>query len=381
MDTPYPAAGGLDAGQVTGSSSILVVAGERSGDLHLAPVVSAIRKNSPSTHFWGAGGEMMATEGVELLSTTSRLAVMGFTGVPRVLPELARFKKLVLRRVAAERTPLAILTDYPGFNLNLARSLKRLPHPPKIIYYIAPQLWAWRPERAKIIRQYVDRLAVVFPFEVEFFLKYGIEAEFVGHPLLDEIEIASPAEREPLLAILPGSRTSVARRNWQVINQTLPELARQLPGVKISLGLVADHPSWLRDNPPPVGVEISLDSRALLRRATSAIVCSGTATLEAALLNTPQVVVYRTSPINYLIARRVIGIDSISLVNITAGRKVVPELIQHELNPASLVREVTALFEPSVRARMLVGYEQVQGKLGTPGAAERVAALALSMVN
>ena len=206
-------------------TNILIVAGEPSGDLHAAPVVRELQALQPDLTCFGAGGDLLKAERVELLATVEQMAVMGFSDVPRVLPRLARLKCDLLRRVERDRVPLAILVDYPGFNLNLARALKRLPHPPRILYYIAPQVWAWRAGRVKLIRRVVDRMAVVFPFEVKLFDDAGVPVSFVGHPLLDELSSCLPlpsravkikrGDNPLLLALLPGSR----KQGW---NATSP---------------------------------------------------------------------------------------------------------------------------------------------------------------
>lgn len=407
----------LPSAKLSPSETVLIVAGEVSGDLHAAPVVAAMRRLSPDLRFVGAGGDGLRNEGVELLADVRDLAMMGFSGVPKILPRLWRLKADILDRVRAENIRLAILVDYPGFNLNLARALKSLPDPPRVLNYIAPQLWAWRPGRAEIIRRYVDRLAVVFAFEVEFFRKYGIEPVFVGHPLLDELADYIGREKvhkcesakvrpistyalthfrtyalSPLLALLPGSRPSVAARHLPLMIEAADILRRDHPTLKIAVGRApaitgplasglspAPHAGWqLSESLAGREIEVWDDSRELLRQATVAAVCSGTATLEAALFGTPQVVVYRTSFLNYRVAKAFVQIPRVSLVNVTAGREVVPELIQREFTPQRLAEELDLLLSDSLRRqRVIEGYADVKGALGQPGGAERVAELAI----
>lgn len=367
--------------------SILIVAGESSGDLHAAPVAAEIKSLLPDVHLFGAGGELMRAEGVELLAEVKDLAVMGFTGVPKVLPKLAGLKKKILGRFKDEQVPLAILVDYPGFNLNLAQSLKKLPRPPKILYYVAPQLWAWRENRVGKIQQYVDNLAVVFSFEVDFFRRYGIEAHFVGHPLLDEISeyINNPTTKHspaPLIAFLPGSRPSVAKRHLPIVLESSALLKESISNVRIGIGrspMIVDSFNW--NEIEWQGLEIWDDARGLLANADVAGVCSGTATLETALLGVPQVVFYKTSIINYLIAKTFVKIPNVSLANLTAGHKIVVELLQSDLTAKRLSEEIVKMLtDEQTTKEILGGYEDVKRALGSPGAARRVAGLARELL-
>ncbi len=329
----------------------------------------------------------MRQEGVDLLADVNDLAVMGFTGIPKILPKLARLKRQILSRVEEESVSLVILVDYPGFNLNLARSLKALPHPPKILYYVAPQLWAWRQGRVKFLQRYVDQLAVVFAFEVEFFLKFGIKAHFVWHPLLDEIApyLHRNIEKKsdsPLLALLPGSRPSVALKHLPLMLDAARALRNSMPNLRIGIGRASALREWtaLKDIEKD-GVTIWDDSRELLINADAAAVCSGTATLEAALLGVPQVVVYKTSALNYQIAKNFVKIPNVALVNVIVGREVVLELIQSEFSVHRLVTELKrVLTETEARQSIIAGYDEVRLALGSQGAAEKVAEIAVGMM-
>ncbi|MFN3821423.1 MAG: lipid-A-disaccharide synthase [bacterium] len=320
------------------SKSILVVAGEVSGDIHLAKVVKEMKALREDLHFFGSGGDKMKEQGVELLAHIKDLSVMGFTGLPRLLPRLYVLKNSILKRVAQEKVPLAILTDYPGFNLTLARSLKRLHHPPRVLYYIAPQVWAWNPQRARQLKQYTDGLAVVFSFEVPLFHSLGGNVRFVGHPLLDDISNnpIHPSTHRPIdLALLPGSRVQVVKSLLPYMITTAEIVKNRFPLWRIGLSQRGELPAYLfqnliRDYP---WLELFTDSHHLLSQSRYALIASGTASLEAALLGTPQVVVYRTSVLNYLIAQRLVKLPFISLVNILSSTQLVPELIQHHFQP------------------------------------------------
>lgn len=328
----------------------------------------------------------MRAEGVELLAEVSDLAVMGFSGLPRLLPYLARLRKQILKEAVQRRTRLALLVDYPGFNLNLAAALKRLPAPPRVMQYIAPQLWAWRAGRINRLRAAVDQLAVVFPFEVELFHQAGIPVAFVGHPLIDELKSyqrlkTSAVNSPPLLALLPGSRRSVARRHLPVMLQAAREVRSRWGDLHIAMGCAPNLSKEFFSShlEPKENIELTWDSRELLARADATVVCSGTSTLEAALLDVPQIVIYRTSALNYQIIRRLIKVQRISLVNIVAGCEVVPELIQKDFKAKPLAdRIMNLLLDDGIRQKMLQGYTDVRKRLGSGGAAENAAKLALS---
>jgi len=325
----------------------------------------------------------MREAGVELLATIEDLAVMGFSGLPALLPRLARLRKDFIARARDNRPALVLLVDYPGFNLNLAEALRLLPYPPKVLYYIAPQVWAWRPGRVERMRRTIDRMAVVLAFEEEYFRSRGLAADFVGHPLLDELSDVPRREvgGVPLLALLPGSRAGVLKRNLPAMIEAVRILRKSLPDMRVALAAAPGLPAALFAAASNSGIEITADSRALLRQATAAAVCSGTATLEAAIYGTPQAVVYRTSPLNYLIARRVVELKQISLVNIIGSGGIVTELIQHDFTPKRLAGILEQLInDAATRTRIAAGYQRVREVLGQPGAALRTARIATQMI-
>ena len=233
---------------------ILIVAGEISGDLHGAELVKNFLKLSSDYCFFGAGGELMKSEGVELLSHVNDLAVMGFSGIPKILPTLKALKRNILNRVRKNPVNLAILVDYPGFNLNLAKALKQLPNPPKILEYIAPQVWAWRANRTRKILSYIDHLAVVFPFEERLFKAANVPVTFVGHPLLDELNLPTVQLKDtndpksailssdvdepiqnPILALLPGSRKTVAVKHLPIMIESAKLLINEFPNIRFRI--------------------------------------------------------------------------------------------------------------------------------------------------
>lgn len=370
------------------SIDVLIVAGEVSGDIHASSVVTEAKQLQPELSFIGTGGQQMREAGVELLAEVDKLAVMGFSDVLRMLPRLSRLKKSLLELVKTRNIRLVILVDYPGFNLNLARALKKLDHPPRIIYYISPQVWAWRESRIRLIKQVIDQMAVVFPFEVEIYRKRGVHVEFVGHPLLDELQnyIANKTIKSntaPLLALLPGSRVQEIGRHLTVMMQTARRLKAKYDDLRIGIGCtpgidvnlyktIAGENSW---------ITYYKDSRNLLTEATAAAICSGTATLEAAILGVPQTVVYLTSFLNYILARWFVKLDNIALVNVTAGRQIVQELIQHDFTPEKLADELELiLFDSNRRSEIINDYLEVKNHLKPGGAARKVAEIALRML-
>ncbi len=384
------------------SDEILVVTGEASGDLHAAPVVEELTERVPGLTFFGTGGRLMMAAGVELLADVDQLAVIGFSDIPRVLPRVLHLRRSILKRIRERRIPLAILVDYPGFNLNLARALKRLPDPPKILYYIAPQVWAWGPRRIETIRRLVDMMAVVLPFEADLFRAAGVPVTFVGHPLIDELNVLPQVSPTILsgrldrivqpakggsngggLALLPGSRRKEVTRHLPVMLRAAELLRARLRELTVAVGCAPNLDERLYRS--LVGdirwVTLWKDSRALLASATAAAICSGTATLEAALLGVPQVVVYRTSRLNYHLIKRFIRLSRIALVNLVAGEELVVELLQRDLKAERLAEELEPLLTSNRAAEdMKTGYEKVRTLLGEGGAARKVAGIAMELL-
>lgn len=375
------------------SQEVLIVSGETSGDLHAAPVVNEIKKIDPSLTFFGAGGENSKEAGVELLAEVSDLAVMGFSHAWSVLPRLFRLKHQILDRVRRQGVCLAILIDYPGFNFNLGRALKKLPNPPKVLYYIAPQVWAWRRRRANRMSEFVDHLAVVFPFEVSIFQDAGVNTSFVGHPIVEELADSarnrfegngnSQKQESPAIALLPGSRLQEIHRHLPVMVNAVELLRGERPSLTVGIGITRNidkeiYQPFLENRP---WLSLWDNSGDLLRQSNAAVVCSGTATLETALISTPQVVIYRTSFLNYHVLKTLIQLKNISLVNIVAGQKIVSEVLQNELTAKRLAEEIKLLLDDSsLRIRITQGYDNVKLSLGFESASRNVALIAKNML-
>lgn len=359
-----------------------LIAGERSGDLHGANLIRAIHHHDPKASFRAYGGEQMEAAGAVLVRHYREMAFMGFLEVVKNLGTIRQILKECQADLLVHRPDALILIDYAGFNLRMARFAKR--HGIRVFYYISPKVWAWNQRRALKIKANVDRLFTILPFETEFFAKYDYKVDYVGNPLLDALADFKPDPNfraksglgeEPIIALLPGSR-------HQEITSILPimlQTTRSFPDYQFVVGTVSNLPdelySSLLANYPTVK---RVDDAAydLLHVATAALVTSGTATLETALLTIPQVVCYKTTGISYAIAKRLIAVPFISLVNLIADREVVKELIQNDLTPVRAATELRAILPGSPdRTVQLAGYADVQKKMGEPGASERAGQL------
>jgi lipid-A-disaccharide synthase len=371
-------------------ASVLLIAGEASADLHGAKVVERLRDLAPSLSVYGVGGDRLGAAGMELTYDARDFAVVGFVEIVRHIPRLKAAMDRLVRLTAERATPLAILIDYPGFNIVLAKRLKKMGV--RVLYYVSPQVWAWGEGRVRAIAEHVDRMAVVFAFEKDFYRERGIDVEFVGHPLLEEPLLSGTGRRSrpsgspPLLGLLPGSRRQEIDRHLPAMLGAAGILEREVPGLTVALGRApgidgdvigrAVAGSGLRvDVVPP---ERTYD---LMLRASALLVSSGTATLEAACAGAPMVVVYRMAPVSYVIARSLIKTRHIGLVNLVAGEEVVPELIQNEVSPGRLAAAVRPfLTDAACAERVSTRLLEVRTRLGTPGASERVARMALGML-
>jgi lipid-A-disaccharide synthase len=373
---------------------IMIVAGEASGDLHGGNLVHAIHRFDPNLSFYGVGGARMKTAGVKLIADAADMAVVGLSEVVFKLGSILRIMHRLKRFLAKEPPDLVILIDYPDFNLPLARAARKSGI--KVLYYISPQVWAWRKGRIATIRKSVDRMAVILPFEEHFYREAGMGVTFVGHPLLDEVKKKYTRiealkrfglkDEAITVGLLPGSRRSEVTRllpemlgACRILKDKLSPLQFVLPlAGTLDPNLVEDI---LRQFPVQVNV-IRDDIYDAIAISDVAIVASGTATLETALMETPMVVVYKVSAFSYTIGRRFIHVDHISLANIIAGRTIVPELIQDDANPERIAAEVRELLVRRGKAReMKIALAEIREKLGAPGASQRTASIAWEMLN
>ncbi|MEO5989188.1 MAG: lipid-A-disaccharide synthase [Candidatus Eisenbacteria bacterium] len=368
---------------------LLVVAGEASGDHHAANLLRAFATLGPWSAS-GVAGPRMRAAGVSALVPQEELAVIGFSGVIAKLPLLVSTRSRLLAEYDRRRPDAVVLVDYPGFNLRLGPELKR--RGARVYYYIAPQVWAWHPERAGEMARWVDRLAVVFPFEEAIFHASGVPTTFVGHPLLDDLspEVPDSAFRHELgveasarlVGLLPGSRAGELRALVTPLLEAAQQLRCACSDVVPVLALA--HAVTLEGTPARLleGVRVVQErTRAVQAYATCCVVASGTATLETALFGTPLVIVYKVGWLNHAIAKRVIRLPYIGLPNIVAGRMVAPELLQDALTPSAITRTVREwLDHPSALAGRRADLAVVRERLGGPGASMRAAAALAEMI-
>ncbi|HET7274300.1 MAG TPA: lipid-A-disaccharide synthase [Longimicrobiaceae bacterium] len=370
-----------------GPPTIFISAGEPSGDLHGAGVARALKQRIPGVNLIGLGGPRMAAQGTRLYAGLDDLAVMGFAEVAARLPYFLRLRRRVFSALSERKVDLVIPIDYPGFNLRLARYAQG--QGIRVLYYIAPQVWAWHASRAADLARDTDAVAVILPFEEEFLRGAGANARFVGHPLLDLEEEADDkpgwcdrlgldADR-PILALFPGSRRQEISRHLDLFSDAAAEIVRRVPAVQPVLAASPDVSPSLYNN-----ARWPLADRPdrLLRHSTAALVKSGTTTLEAALVPTPFVVAYRMNPLSYAVARRLVKVPHIALANLVAGGRVVPEFVQNQASPSALADALIPLLDASspARAEMLAGLTSVRAALGAGGAADRVAELAADLL-
>ncbi|HEX3660057.1 MAG TPA: lipid-A-disaccharide synthase [Acidobacteriaceae bacterium] len=375
-----------------GTPKIFLSAGEASGEHYGTLLIAALRQACPEAEFFGLGGRRMEALGFQPIVRAEDVAVMGITEVVRHMPRIYREYRRLRRSIAEQNPAVAVLIDFPDVNLSLARHLHRQGVP--VIYFVSPQLWAWKKYRIRSVQRYVDRMLTIFPFEERFYHDHGVEAEFVGHPLA---ELAPPtigreafARQSGLdpaktwIGMLPGSRGKEIRLN-------LPEMVRAaallgdnaeflIPLAPTLTGPQRDHirgvlAELLKQHSRPPRMAFVDDARATLHHARASIVASGTATVEAALIGNPFIVVYRISPVSYAIAKRVVDVPHVAMVNLIAGKRIVPELIQGDFTADQVVSHLRLLLEnEQARARMQTGLRRVGELLRSEQSAiERVA--------
>ncbi len=369
------------------AEEVLIVAGEASADLHASRVLEELRKLRPEVHAFGVGGPRLRAAGLEALAPAEDISVMGLA---EVIPRIPRILGILraLRLAAAERRPkAALLVDLPDFNLRLAAKLKALGIP--VVYYVSPTIWAWRPKRAKKIAKVVDRMLCILPFEERFYEGTGVSARFVGHPLADRpapgtaesyrAELGLPAA-STTIALVPGSRPSELRRIFPAMLDAAERIRAIRPDAQF---VVPVAPTLAREQLAPY-LASPLDhpdvklvdghTEEVVGASDAALVKSGTSTLEAALMLRPMVVVYRLSWLSYLVGRLLVRIAHFALVNILAGRGLVPELLQGAASPERMAAEIERLLgDRAAREEQLRGLREVRDSLGEPGAARRVA--------
>lgn len=371
--------------------NILISAGEASSDMYAARLATALRERT-GAKFFGMGGPRMAEAGVELVADYHEVAVVGIAEVLHKIPTVIGVQNRLKREAKRRNAALAILVDSPGTHLGVARRLKQIGVP--VGYFIGPQIWAWRAGRIRIVKRRVDRMVVIFPFEEKIYRDAGVPVNFVGHPLVDVVrpsmnraEFASLHNldaNKPIVAILPGSRKNEIRQNHVRIVEACERLRHTHRNIQFVLAAAPNLKPDLFASEASEAISIKLVQGATyntLAAADCAIVASGTATVEAALLGTPMVVVYCVSPLSASILRRMIRTPFFSMVNLIAGRKVVSELIQSDFTPIAVETEVRRLLDsPAARDEMKSSLAEVRAKLGPGGAIERAADIFAQML-
>lgn len=373
---------------------ILIVAGEASGDLHGSKLVSALLNLQPELEIYAVGSELMRQAGAKVLIDSSALAVVGITEVFGQLPNILKAYRALKRFIKEEYLNLLVLIDFPDFNLLLAKVAHRAKIP--ILYYISPQVWAWRKSRVQKIASLINKIAVILPFEVDLYKQAGLEAEFVGHPLLDIFSYGPEGlwegegkieKSNPLIALLPGSRLKEVKSLLPAMLEAAKIIFAKKSTAKFILPIAPSIPRAEIEKILPTSSElplILLENQAYWAMATAdlIIVASGTATLEAAILQKPMIIIYQVSLLSYIIGKALIKVKWIGLVNIIAGKKIVPELLQGNVRGDLIAAEALKIFEDDTyRKEMLANLAEVKEKLGTPGAARRVAQMALEMID
>jgi lipid-A-disaccharide synthase len=384
---------------------LLISAGEASGELYGAQLIVALRHLDPSLEVFGVGSDRMRFAGADIVVDSREIAVLGIAEILGHLPAIFRAWSRATRAAEQRRPDAAVVIDSPGFHLGLARRMQDRAIP--VIYYVSPQLWAWRPWRIRRVRRYVRKVLVIFPFEEQWYLERGVDAEFVGHPLA---EVTPPAiTREEFaaehgldvqkhwIALLPGSRRKEITLNLpeMIAGAGLLQKSGASDDFVLPLAPTIDR-AWVQQQLAPLeaphGVKIHIASgdhvaRAALKHARAAAVASGTATVEAALMNTPFVMVYRVTPLSWALGRKLVNVSNFAMANLIAGRRVVPELVQHDFTAARLAEELNRIIpEGEPRRAMLEGLDDIRNRLrassaGPETAADRAARAVLATLN
>lgn len=376
-----------------GSKNVIIVAGEASGDLHGASLVREIKKIDPKVAFGGIGGRALRSAGVDVWFDSKDLAVVGIFEVIVSLAKILQAFTYLRHFLKTHKPDLLILIDYPDFNLPLAKVAKKYGIP--VMYYISPQVWAWRKGRVRNIARFVDKMVVIFPFEVAFYRTYNVDVEFVGHPLLDIVRPISLKEEtrrrlglredKTTIALLPGSRGSEIRRMLPSMLGAAKILKEALPDVQFILSIAPTL--GRRDIEPLIPSHVKdlkvTDSYIydVMNACDLIITASGTATVEAAIMNTPMVVIYKVSPLSYFIARRLVKVNHIGMVNLIAGERVVPELIQDEATPDRIATECLKILGDELVANSIKEkLKRVKDRLGAGGASQKAALVAYRLL-
>ena len=373
---------------------VLLVTGEASGDLHGSHLVKHLKRRDPSLRIYGIGGEELRKAGMEILFHAQELSVVGIVEVCARLPQIVRAFQTLKREIVSSPPDLLILIDYPDFNLRIAAVARK--HRVPVLYYISPQIWAWRQNRVKKIARLVDQMAVVFPFEAPFYEQHGVPVQFVGHPLMDrEVPVMDTQAllqqfamkgQWPIVGLLPGSRKSEIDRLLPVMLGAAVLIHKEFPQAQFIIPVAPGiREEDIKERVKQHGLAVSIVKDQLhqaLHICHLVLVASGTATLETALMKKPMIIMYRIALLTYLVGRLMIRVPTIGLANIVAGRQIVPELIQGDASPQRIFQEAASLLkDPQRMTAMEQELARVGELLGSRGASERVAGIAYDMIN
>jgi len=361
--------------------SIFIVAGEPSGDIHAAKLVSSLKNLSPKTKFFGNGGDKMADSGVKIIHHINDLSVMGFIEVVKHLPRLLHIMGKTLSAIKNIKPDKIILVDYPGFNLRLAKKIKKLKMDIPITYFILPQLWAWKENRIKIMKKTIDQPISIFPFESEWFKSKGLNTFYAGHPFIERkynpdnktnfFNKHNFSQNRPVLILLPGSRQQEIDYHWPIFLSTISKLNKKFPGLQT----IVIKSSNIELTPLPKHIKIEQSATSAIQYGTAAISSSGTATLECALANLPTVVCYKMSYVNWILFNFFGKVKYVSIVNLIADKKIIPELIQHKMTQKNITKKIYPYLDikSNQRQTTLKNFNNLRKSLGTPGVFDRIA--------
>ena len=370
---------------------ILISAGEASGDLYAGAVTRGIKQLNPEAEVFGMGGDCLREAGGEVLFDIKDHSLMGFVEVLKKLPDVWKLRNAFIDLMEKRKPDVLLTIDYPGFNMRLAKLAKE--RGINVVYFIAPQVWAWRPGRAADVAKVTDKIACIFPFECDFYKSYWANIEFIGHPLVDTVkpslsrkeaeELAGKRTGHPLILLMPGSREMEIQRLLPVMLGAAKILKQKRPELDFAIPRAATiAKDILEDSVRQAGLNIRLiegHNYDVMSVADLAIVTSGTVTLEAAMCGLGCEILYKSSPVSFWIAKRVVKIPNIGLPNIVAGRQIEPELLQDDCTPDKIASTALELLEPERFAQLQRDLMEVKDKLGEPGAVKRVAELVLRM--
>jgi lipid-A-disaccharide synthase len=372
--------------------SVMIACGEPSGDLYAGALARALRDLDPAVRITGLGGDHLREAGADLVADYRGLSVTGLVEALRVLPKAWATHRAMVARARREPPDALVVIDFPDFNFRLAGSLRRLGVP--IVYYVCPQVWAWRPGRLKVLERLVDRALVIFPFEADLYRRAGIPVEFVGHPLLelvppsaDRASLAAEWELDaasPIIALLPGSRPNEVRATLETMTDAVPLIARRVSGAQFVVARAPNLPDELFGPIRSVAgsriAEVQGRADDVLSASDVVVTASGTATVQTAIHERPMVIVYRVSPLTYRIGRRFVNVDTFGMANLVAGRRIVPELIQEAFTPEAVAAETARYFDdPAYAEATRAALAGVRARLGEPGASHRAAAHVLAV--